>query len=322
MNTSVDDLNRWLRHLESGLEQGDSVVVDMHRRGRLTNGIELRYGSGLVHSVINGHEIVQHGGRLGPFNSLSLRIPRHRLALAMLSNANELQPFEYWSKIVDALVGASEPTSHSATTVEASKPTSAGKKTNGKSTGADTIDPVRVTGLYRDPGSAVFEVSHNEDDAGSLWVAPWQGDKLRLIQTDELTFTIEGLPNIITFAANDNGNIDRYIVRINGYEEPARVRIPRGPARSALTDYAGNYYSTELQVMYGVDVHNDGLTMSHIQFGTLKLQHIASDYFGTALGDWLPTLIHFDSNHANEISGLSVSSEWSSDVRFLRIELP
>lgn len=60
----------------------------------------------------------------------------------------------------------------------------------------------------------------------------------------------------------------------DGPDEPERERQePPAPSREELAAYAGTYYSPELDVLYHIELGDDGLEVRHHRLGTVPLRH-------------------------------------------------
>jgi len=84
--STVDDLARWHRALDAGAVLKPESVRRMWSSVRLPDGRDTRYGFGWIIWSLDGHPVVEHGGRINGFDAANLRLPDERLYVAVLSN--------------------------------------------------------------------------------------------------------------------------------------------------------------------------------------------------------------------------------------------
>jgi hypothetical protein len=88
--TTVEDLGRWDRNFDDPRVGGPSFVREMLQKGRLNDGRELDYASGLSVRQYRGLPIVEHAGGDAGYRSHFMRFPDQRFAVACLCNAGGL----------------------------------------------------------------------------------------------------------------------------------------------------------------------------------------------------------------------------------------
>lgn len=99
--TTVDDLLRWNRELESGDHFGPGWLERMHLRGRLNSGEEISYGAGLMHGERNGRPSVSHTGSTSGYRAYLARFPEDRLSVALLCNVGNASPGRLGGQVAD-----------------------------------------------------------------------------------------------------------------------------------------------------------------------------------------------------------------------------
>lgn len=87
LTTTVLDLIRWDHALDQGV-LGDQLSRLVHTQGRAGRRT-IDYAWGLWIREMDGLSTVGHGGSLAGFRSALLRLPRHRLTVAVLANSSE-----------------------------------------------------------------------------------------------------------------------------------------------------------------------------------------------------------------------------------------
>jgi CubicO group peptidase (beta-lactamase class C family) len=84
--TTVGDLLRWTDNLETGTLGGPRFLAEMHRQGRLTDGREITYASGLVVDRYRGLREVSHSGATAGYRAWLGRYPDEKVTVAVLCN--------------------------------------------------------------------------------------------------------------------------------------------------------------------------------------------------------------------------------------------
>ncbi|RYY24564.1 MAG: class A beta-lactamase-related serine hydrolase [Sphingomonadales bacterium] len=84
--TTVGDLQIWNRALDSG-KLGAFVTTKLAERSTLRDGRKITYGRGLFNYVTQGTEEISHAGSTAGYRAWLGRYPAHRLSVAMLCNA-------------------------------------------------------------------------------------------------------------------------------------------------------------------------------------------------------------------------------------------
>jgi CubicO group peptidase (beta-lactamase class C family) len=96
--TSVDELVKWIRALESGrFAEAWVPRVDTDVKG-------VRYGFGWRIGEHDGRRVVSHTGESIGFRNALVRFPDEHLAIIVLTNRNEGKPYEIAMKIADEVL--------------------------------------------------------------------------------------------------------------------------------------------------------------------------------------------------------------------------
>ena len=90
--TTVGDLLRWARNFEHGEVGGRGLRDAMARAGKLDDGADIDYGTGLIWERFEGRRAVSHGGAWAGYRAELLRIPSERVTVVCLFNRDDLDP--------------------------------------------------------------------------------------------------------------------------------------------------------------------------------------------------------------------------------------
>jgi CubicO group peptidase (beta-lactamase class C family) len=88
--TTVEDLARWIRHLEDPSPDRADAVARIHERGVLTSGDTIAYAWGQNVDRILGVPAVSHGGSWAGYRSTLTRFPEQGLAVVILANTSDM----------------------------------------------------------------------------------------------------------------------------------------------------------------------------------------------------------------------------------------
>lgn len=101
VHSTVEDLCRWAMNFQTSTIGDRTILERMERSGMLSNGQPFTYGLGLDHKDHRGQRVVFHGGGLAGYRSYLVRVPAHRLVIAITSNAEDFNPIETAEKAID-----------------------------------------------------------------------------------------------------------------------------------------------------------------------------------------------------------------------------
>jgi hypothetical protein len=95
---------------------------------------------------------------------------------------------------------------------------------------------------------------------------------------------------------------------------PEEKKIPFDASKVKLSEYAGTFYSPELETAYTFVVENDTLRTHHQRHDDMKMNPVRPDVFRAS--DWYLGEVEFQRNKANQITGLRASNGRVRGVKF------
>lgn len=99
--TTLHDLARWDANFYHPKIGGLDFISNMLKPGRLRNGQEIHFASGLSHAWYRGIPIVRHGGMMLGFRSQMIRFPQQHFTVMILANVNPFNPTRLIEQIAD-----------------------------------------------------------------------------------------------------------------------------------------------------------------------------------------------------------------------------
>ncbi|MCY4399066.1 MAG: serine hydrolase [Gemmatimonadetes bacterium] len=95
---------------------------------------------------------------------------------------------------------------------------------------------------------------------------------------------------------------------------------PETPGPVAPAEYAGTYYSPELDALHHVEASEDGLVARHIRHGAIVLDPRGADEFAT--GQWFFREVRFVRDGAGTVTEMRVGGGRVRNLRFVRLTTP
>ncbi len=238
VQTSIEDLLRWDENFYSGQVGGAELLRRMQTVGKLNNGQEHGYADGLFLTKYRGLPVVRHGGAWAGYRAELVRFPQQHTSVAVLCNVAQSNP----PKLAD---GAADVVLASAL----------GPKPEGKPNQLTTVkiaeDVLRTrAGFYRNEAG---EYARVEAKDGKLFLK--RGQAIELLPQPDGSFAVGSLDASITF--NDTG----LSLRRSSTPPVAFARVKPAAAQDPA-QFAGKYYSAELQNTWEFSVKEGKLTIS------------------------------------------------------------
>jgi hypothetical protein len=305
--SSVEDLFLWDQNFyENKLGGGGPELIDrMLTRGTLNDGKELSYAFGLELSQYRGLPIVRHGGSWAGYRSELIRFPEQRFSVICLSNLSTFNPTALAKQVADLyLEGQFQ--GEASTPVEEVPTALYPADLEGKT--GDFINP--KTGM-------VLNLSLKD---GKLTVSHPSGLIFQIVPTGEDRFRSVDAPVDLAFAFEEPsaGEAMRLQVCVEDEEPVAFQAIERiSLAPHELEEYAGEYCSDELGVIYRFHLRDGGLVLK-LGYDPVEppLQPAVRDEFSVK-----DTNLQFVRDAQGRISGFNARSGRVVNVWFARKRL-
>lgn len=99
--STVEDLAKWILNFDKTRIGEQTVIDQMHQRGVLNNGEQIRYAFGLSIGEYRSLETVGHSGSWRGFRSHLIRFPEQKFGVVILCNLNTFNPLRLAEKVTD-----------------------------------------------------------------------------------------------------------------------------------------------------------------------------------------------------------------------------
>lgn len=306
--STVGDLARWDENFYTGEVGGPALLAQMQEKGKLNNGNEIDYASGLEIGKYCGLRTVEHAGGDAAYRTNILRFPDQRFSVVVLANAGDVNATALSFKIADIyLEDRLQPTPDKL---------SLGDKPE------VTIDP-KVLDAYvgdyelQDELRPGFIVSFSKDKDHLVARATGQSS-LPMYAVSNTAFRLRVVPAEVVFDdPTEGGKTQNAILHQDGASLPMRRILITQPTAERLKAYEGQFYSAELGVTYDVFVR-DGALKVHYPRGDIDLEPIGNDAFAGAfpIGS-----LKFVCGADGECNALSIDDGRVQNLRFVRVAI-
>ncbi|MFC2146228.1 serine hydrolase domain-containing protein [Acidobacteriota bacterium] len=298
--STLEDLFHWDQNFyHNKLGKGSrEIIKTMLTPGVLNNGKKLDYTLGLVLKKYKGLTMVCHGGGWNGFRSEIIRFPEQKFSVICLANLVTIDPYYLAVQVADIYLADQFKE-------KPREPRTPQKVAAVSLPSAHLEDKV---GSWKNPVSGNIWTLSISPPGDKLDVKSTSGTIFQLVPIDNTQFKSVGaaFQFLVSFVKPDPSGPLKMKVTLGNYEsvicEP--VRIPTfNPGQ--LIEYAGNYYSNELDTVYKLFIKDQKLIIKvpglHID---MPMEPATKDEFRT-LGPY----IKFVRNKAGKITGFNISTD-------------
>ena len=296
--TTAEDLAKWDQNFYDYRVGGRELIEQMQVPGALNGGEKIDYALGLAVGRYKGLKVVEHSGGDAGYRSHLMRFPEARFSVACLCNSSNTVPVLLARKVADHYLA-------DRLTKEAPEA--------GAEAGDVTLTEAQLAARVGPYWNAWTEELGRVTLAdGKLRLgAPGYGGAL--VPLAENRFRLMGQPGIVTFEAPAQG-ARRMVIAVEG-RRPAVFEAMPAAAATPPSEYAGAYYSDEIDATYRI-VEKDGKL-------TLTRQKFAPQLFEPAFRDAFSSLsilgtIRFTRDERGRVSGFTLSSGRIRNFGFVR----
>lgn len=298
--TTLADMARWMVEL-GGFAHGGSTVGQM-----LTEPFEgTTYGLGLIIEDWRGQRRWQHGG--GDLGHLSAfyYYPDLGAGVMVFANHHELPP-GLVTELTELLIGDSlDPAPERADTVPAEEDAPFEDAFFDAYEGRYELEiiPGFVLRFFRD---------------GERYMTQATGQpaiEIRPVAAD--TFEIVGVDARVRFETGERGAVEALTLFQNGEHRAVRLPDEDSAPQPELAEFAGRYFSAELETFYLIELVDEGLVLRHRRFGPLALHHAENDSFR---GGFPVYTVDFLRDDDGRVTGLKAGNMRTRDIHFVRVD--
>jgi CubicO group peptidase (beta-lactamase class C family) len=260
VQSTVEDLLRWDSNFYDP-KVGDRALLERAQTvGALASGKKLDYAAGLMIGTYRGLPMVRHGGSWAGYRADLLRFPTARTSIACLCNVGSSMPSVFADRVAE-IVLASQLAPKAGTAAAASG-------------AAVAVAPARLeslAGYYEYAVTGAFRRLTVKDGALVAF-----GQRFKAIAADRFMGQAAGFelyfPPVVAGGAQE-----LHIIRGGGDAEVCRRVVP--PAGANLAEFAGTYYSDELDATWTLASREGRLTVQILNDPPTPLDIVKPDVF-------------------------------------------
>ena len=308
--TTARDLLRWMDTYRTLGNEGPRRA--MTTEFVTTPGDSTGYGLGLFLGEHRGLRVLEHGGADAAHRAGFVYYPEIESGVVVLTNSPTV-PASARDVAEVFFADAFEPDEPSIADAPPPRETDAG------AFDPATFDPATFdafAGRYELDDSPGYVVTLRRDGDRYL-VQVLDGPESEVFPAGPTQFSTRSGSLEVAFEPPSGGVAEALTVR-QGRRELPGFRIPTEPEPVVLGDYAGRYYSNELQTLYTARVDDGDLVLTHARINEpIRLRHSAGGRF---LGEYPLVGVAFERGTDGGVSGFVARGPRTRGVRFDRVD--
>lgn len=301
--TTVEDLAKWADNFFEKRLGGPEVIAQMKQQGVLNSGEKIDYAFGLAIGEYKGLKTISHSGGDAGFRSHLLLFPDQRFAVAVLSNCGSMNPAQLARQTAEVYLGG----------------------LLDEETSKEKPSERRVVKI---PPSVLeaYEGKYELED-GSILTLTKEGDllmvqhpnvpeKMQLFPESMAKFFLKSADVHVQFHLERGDYVERLTVFAEGNEIKGKRIQVKELSPEQMREYAGDYYSVELDTTYKIVLQDDKIVARHRHHGDIPLVKSKEDAFTGRR--WFFHKVQFFRNEKNRIEGFLLTGGRVRNLRFVR----
>jgi hypothetical protein len=296
--TTVEDLAKWALNYEDARVGGRAAIELTHERGILNDGDTIGYAFGQGVGEYRGLRTVAHGGSWAGFRTYLLRLPEQRAAVIVLSNLAGF-PTTFMARSVADVYLADQ---------MSGSPSRLGRRPIEREEVAVDAEILEDhVGTYRLGRGWLLTITR---EGNRLMAQATAEDKFGMTALSDSTFWVYAYGAAVVFRRDSEGEVSQIAYR--GIQAPRVEPLALSPEQ--LGEYAGVYFSEELETSYAVVIEDAQLVARHWRNEDVPLYPTAKDEFRGPV--WWLRLVTFDRDSDGRVVGVRVTNGRVRNLRF------
>ncbi len=303
MYSTLGDLQTWVENYASPRLGSAETFEEMMTSYVLSDGEETGYGYGLSVDEQRGLRRVHHGGADVAHRSMLAWYPEINAGITTQSNHAGFNSSVAFELAAAFFADAMEPEEKAA------------EESAGSAFDADDFDPGDFddfAGRYALDETPAFILTFTRED-DTFYAQPTGQPRLAMVPTSDTTFAIDRVEATIIFHRSDDGTVGRMTLDQNGLHPATRVS-DEGASPEELADYAGRFFSDEVETFYDITVEDGELVMKQRRLDDATLEPGQPDTFSGG-----GFTFRFERDRNDRVIGFYLSNGRTRDVRFGRV---
>jgi CubicO group peptidase (beta-lactamase class C family) len=302
--SNINDMAKWVINLYSPLAGDQKDIEQLTWKGKLNNGKEITYASGIGNSIYNGRIKYSHSGGLAGYRTYVSAFPELKMGFIVFSNDGDFNSSAKANEMAD--IFTTPGIINNANLID--------QNDNNKLLIKDISIFRKYMGDYVDEDGTRLNFNLNEGKM-SLNV---QGQSFNLYQFSRDTIALATRPET------------RFLFSISGNDtvatqySPGETRIFRkyiagiSLTNKQLQSYTGTYYSLELDCNYGIELRDQKLILTSNKYEDTEISLIGSDDLYTN-NRWMGHMKVLRDNK-NMVTGFEINDGHIMHLRFIKMK--
>ena len=306
--STIGDLQTWIENYANPRVGTRASIDEMMTSFVLTDGEETGYGYGLFIDEQGGLERVHHGGADVAHRSMLVYYPEINAGITTQSNHAQFDS--------DTAFELAEAFFADAMELE----TKGDKTATTDDFAAEDYDPEdfdEFAGRYALDSSPAVVFTFTRDGS-TFYGQPPGAERLEMVPVSDSTFRLPGTGASVTFVRGEDGAVAAAVLHGGGGDQRATRLADDAeewePGVEELADFAGRFFSDEIETFYTFTVEEGELVMHQRRLDSATLTPGEKDNFS---GGGLSFVFERDRNR--EVIGFYLSNVRTRDVRFGRV---
>jgi hypothetical protein len=274
----------------------------------LNNGSEIPYARGISIEEYKGLKVIGHSGADAGFRSDVIYFPGEKFGVAVFSNLGSFAPGTLTRQIADIYL---------ASKIKEPEASALGVKSAAKEVSLSAKDLEGFLGTYWFESTQLLRRIVLDKD--KLFYVRSADNRSELAAVSPTEFRMKGVPDEVRVSFSDRKGKRFETLTVTVNSQPPTVgkwMEPFAPSEDALKEYAGSYYSDELDTRYDLTLKAGALQVQIGHKETVPLLPQKKDYF--SVGDLANFQFRRDANGA--ITGFTASTGRVLNLKFARLK--
>jgi len=307
--STIGDLQTWVENYANPRVGTRESIDEMMTSFVLTDGEETGYGYGLFIDEQGGLKRVHHGGADVAHRSMLVYYPEINAGITTQSNHAQFDS--------DTAFELAEAFFKDAMELEEEEDDEAGAGDDFNAEDYDPEDFDEFAGRYALDSSPAIVFTFTRDGSTIYGQPPGQ-ERLEMVPVSDSTFRLPGTSASVTFVRGEDGAVAAAVLHGDGGDQRA-TRLADDveawePGAEDLADFAGRFFSEEIETFYTFTVEEGDLVMHQRRLDRATLTPGERDNFS---GGGMTFAFERDRN--GQVIGFYVSNGRTRDVRFGRV---
>ncbi len=322
--TTVEDMANWMRNFEEKRVGNAAVMERLLTRYTLNNGKKTDYARGIWRGNYKGLEVYEHSGGDAGFRANMMYFPGPKLGIVVMANLGAINPYSLCRPIADifleGMLKKEIKAKEKAMETGKKKPKKSKKVKKKKKRKVPRLKEKQLKAFVGTYWAGALELMLRvELEKGKLYYIRSASERMEMVPLSKHEFELKGTGFKATFSGG-KGGIYRTVTLLTPRGRPplkAERAVAFEPGEEMLKEYAGVYYSPELDFSYRLVIEKGKLYFRYRNADEKPLQAQVRDHF-TYWNNFFK--VRFERDSEARLTGFRLSGNRARNVRFDKVE--